>query len=1085
MTLPPDLNAPLPSHLRPLVDRLVERLERQHALLQSLLGQIGVLISATDEQELLHVVCTQLLASGLFISAWVGQANTQNPEQFTVLASGGDGQRVLDQLSPAQSHALTVQVSRAQFLDQPTIDEAPDSPLATAWQAFAPEGWKCTTFLIPIHRHNVPWAVLIVIAPHEDVLESLLGGTLKRLGELLGNALAQFDLRQRLQDEHEQSAYLAHHDALTGLANRHFLGEELPKAMARARRNKQSLAVVMLDLDEFKPVNDRWGHAVGDVLLKTLSQRLSHVLRGTDLAARQGGDEFILLIEGIERKKQLTITLERLNQILDEPYALPKGNVRVQTSMGITLFPQDDGEPEQLIRHADAALYVCKNKKRERKKNWCLWNEHTTSDLDAPLNVEPHTLAYGAAAGVLLETLNTNIQTLTDEFITYFYQELAIDPESIAILQWLDSSEYTHLKQRQAEHLRQLLDPELTEATHRANARRVGEIHAFIGLSASSLVRGMTVYLHQFVKLLITQRLSAAEHNRLELILTERLSIELSEQLEAEQSVNNHYQKILTDVDALSRQALSWQEFNEQLLVKLCECPGMCGAWIGSPDPEGVFIINFKHKVEPFIEAIHHHYGELRMPNLSSDRPEFLGATTRAFRFGQIHSTDSFSTNQAASAWREAAQSVGIRSSIGIPILDDQRRPLAVLTLYGAYPGLFETAFRQSICQQLGFIISQAWQQVSSNHTISISTQELDQWRQAFYTHGLTFVYQPIMNLQNGLVEKVEALARLQLADGRTIMPGAFISRLNDSQIILLFKQGLEQGLSQLSQWDGQLPQATELPERIPAYPLGLSLNLPLEALAHPECTQWVADALKKYHIPAVRLTLEVLEHHEMQELERSQQQMHALVALGVTLAMDDLGAGYSNLIRLNNLPFDTVKIDQALIRSAYDDPLRIIKFISVLIHMTHALDLIVVAEGLEHPDLIEAVRILGADMGQGYAIAHPLPPEQFTEWLRTRPPLVDTSYPRTPLGAMAIHWRMVNYAIPMNQMAGEGLANNCPVNRFIIEQQLEGSALDAAHRALHAAEHSQGPHNAEVYQLLHQVQALLAELVVNPEAAA
>ncbi len=1077
------------------VERLVARLDRQHALLQSLLGQIGVLISATDEHEMLSVVCTQLLASGLFIHAWVGQTDQAEPDTVHIIASGGEGAQWLNQLNFEQNQALYTQITAAQRSQVPLRDQDTNSPLNHSLQAYIPAGWACTSFLMPIVRFNRPWAVLLVGALHEFELEPIVGETLHRLGELLGNALAQFDLTQRLNDEHEQTAYLAYHDALTGLANRRFLDEELPKAMARARRNNQTLAVVMLDLDDFKPINDRFGHAVGDILLKTLGARLTLTLREADLAVRQGGDEFILLIEGIERKKHLYKTLDRLSQALSEPYALPQQKSIVQASMGVSLFPQDSVEPEQLLRHADAALYICKSKKRNRKNAWYIWNDEAPKLLDSTDDTRlssARILPYGQAAAVLLQTFEQDIPALVTGFVDFFYQELiATDPASQIIMSWLNPAEFAHLTERQSAHLTQLLKPELTEAEHRAAAASVGRVHALIGVSASSLVRAITIYLHQFDELIARFRLSTQDLGKLELVLTERLSIELSEELEAEQHINNQYQALLVEIDTLSRNTLSWQEFNEQMLSLLCRCPGIAACWIGAPNPEGEFIINFGAQIEPFIAAMQQHYAALRMPKIAPGQPQMQGVTARAYRLGQIQTIASFSTMPEALPWREAALSAGIRSAIGVPILDEKRRPIAVLTLYGNVPGQFETAFRQAFCQQLGFLASQTWQQLNQKAAISISVQELDHWRQAFYNHGIQFHYQPIIDLRTRRIDKVEALARLVLADGSLVMPNQFIPKLNESQIIQLFREGLDQGLKQLTQWDEA--NRTLDPSFSPGFSsslnLGLSLNLPLEALASPQCTQWVETALEQHKIPATRLTLEVLEHHEIQEIDQAAQQMRGLAELGVTLAMDDLGAGYSRLIRLNNLPFDTVKIDQALIRSAYDNPARIIKFIGALIHMTHALDLIVVAEGLEHPDLIEAVSILGADMGQGYALARPLPPEHISPLLILPPAPPQAHTPRTALGALATHWQMLNAFRPKNISPSapkaadpHNPAAHCPVNQFIINQDLQGSALDMAHQALHALEHEGGCHSAEFHHLLGQVQAYLAELVVKPE---
>ncbi len=1038
--------------------------------MQSLLGQIDILMSADNEQELLDVVCTQLLATGLFLGAWVARTTAQ-PDDLQVLAAGGDGMTLLAQLTDAQKTPWAARLNQVERIQDMLVEDGPSAELVTPWQDVILQGFSTTALFIPIFRQRRPWTALVVVAQHEGPLDHLLSDMLKRLGELLTNAFTQLDLRARLILEREQAAFLAHHDALTGLTNRRGIDEALPKAMARARRNNMKLAVVMLDLDDFKPINDRFGHAAGDALLQTLAQRIKATLRETDLAARLGGDEFLLLLEGIEQKKHLKKTLERIHNVLIEPVELPEGTTRIHASMGIALFPQDDCEPEQLIRHADAALYLSKNKKRTRKNNWCIWNDHTTDALEQTPPTDLHTLPYGVAAANLLQRFVPQLTSLVHDFVDHFYAELKADPDAGKIIKQLNEDEFTHLKARQSAHLSQLLDPDLTEETHRRTAKRVGEVHALIGLSASSLVRAITIYLHQFDVLIAQHRLSPHDHSRLELVLTERLSIELSEELESEHQINNQYQNILLDVDALGRQPLSWQEFNERLLVKLHQCPGIQACWIGAPASNGIFLINFSEGMEPFTEAMQAHYGAIRMPKIAPGEPEMSGSAARAFRQAHIHTIDSFSTADEAEPWREAALSVGIRSSVGIPIIDDQRRPQAALTLYGAFPNMFETPLRQSFCQQLGFIVSQTWQQFKQTQIVNTSIEELDLWRQAFYGKGLKLAYQPIIGLATGRIEKVEALARLQLDDGRTIMPNAFIPRLNDHQIIQLFRMGLDQGLQQLVHWDQELPGSN----------LGLALNLPLEALTDDACPDWVHEALLHHQIPAARLTLEMLEHHEVVDVNQSQHQMRTLSELGVKLAMDDLGAGYSNLIRLNNLPFDTVKIDQALIRSAYSDPVRIIKFIGALIHMTHALDLTVVAEGLENPDLLEAARILGADMAQGYAIAHPLYPEDLTAFYRQHNVTTELTPPLTALGAIASLWRMINARIPASQVPNLGQVSQCPVHAFITTQGLLGSELDKAHQVLHESEQRDGRNSATFHHQLQHVQTLLATLVPQP----
>lgn len=1048
---------------------LIEQLERQQALLQSLLGQISTMISAADERELLDVVCTQLLASGLFIGAWIGHMVSPNASRFEVLAAGSNGQDILDALTDEQRLLFCDYLARAQFQNQVLIEASDHSSLTEPWRSFVPNGAKTSIFFIPIFRNELPWAVLVVVHLHYHALDKLVADTLLRLSELIDTALGQLDLRKRLSEEHERTAYLAYHDALTSLANRRYLDEELPKAIARAERNEQSLAIVMLDLDDFKPINDQYGHAVGDELLVTLAARLKKILRSSDLAVRQGGDEFILLVEGITSKDDLTHSLERIRKSLEKPYELPEGKARIQVSMGVTVYPEDNATPDQLIRHADAALYASKDQKHRREHPWQFWHELNHADPETRIEAFKRIAPYGPEAAALLGTVRAEVRRLTGAFVDRFYRELVnADPDSAKIIGWLSPEEYEHLRTRQTKHLEFLLSPDLTEEEHLARARSVGMIHAFIGVSGSSLVRAITIYMHQFDDASLRSLFAHKQFNSLKTIITARLSTELCEELEAEVEVGQRYQSVLRDIDVLGRSRVSWPDFNDQLLKILCGLPAIRAAWIGAPDETGRFVINFVHLARDIENLWEEHPDDATLPSMISEMTNEQGSTALAFRTAQIQRNNNFTTRPDRQKWQALAQRTGIRSSVSIPLMDAQRRPIAVLTLCGGYPGMFEALHRASFSHHLGFIVSHTWQRLNQYPNANILIQEITLWRQALYGQGVRFVYQPIVDLKTGELIKVEALARLDLPDGRTIMPGQFIPQLNEDQIIHLFRKGLDIGLAQLRLWQ----RCKKLSS------IGLSLNLPLEALQDEGCADWVFDALKRYGVPAERLWLEVLENTDTNARGQILEHMNKLIAQGVHLAMDDLGSGYSSLLRLNKLPFDTVKIDQALILSAYAAPPRVIRLISALIRMTHALDSSVIVEGLEHPDLIETAHILGAEMGQGYGLSYPLAPEQLEDWIASHKPSKPVDYPKTPMGAIA--WYVQYTDCLSHADAPRDLTNpaDCPVHHFIEEYGLIDSEIDHAHLELHATQRK----NEEQYlKRLNRFQSLLAELVFEP----
>ena len=162
-----------------------------------------------------------------------------------------------------------------------------------------------------------------------------------------------------------QLDHLAHHDPLTSLPNRLLLQSRLEHALERAERHKQRVAVLYIDLDRFKTINDSLGHPVGDELLQALSLRMSERLREDDTLGRLGGDEFLLVLEDMERTEYAASVAQTLIQLLERAFALPSGHeVYIGASIGISLFPDDGRTVTELIQHADVAMYQAKESGR-------------------------------------------------------------------------------------------------------------------------------------------------------------------------------------------------------------------------------------------------------------------------------------------------------------------------------------------------------------------------------------------------------------------------------------------------------------------------------------------------------------------------------------------------------------------------------------------------------------------------------------------------------------------------------------------------------------------------------------------------
>lgn len=178
-------------------------------------------------------------------------------------------------------------------------------------------------------------------------------------------------LEEELQHRQQMEAKMRHmamHDALTGLPNRLVFQDRLHMAYERGKRHHHQFAVAYLDLNDFKQINDVWGHACGDEVLVCFAQRLASQIRSSDTAARLGGDEFALLLEEVDNEADVVRRLEMLRASLEEPMTLTQDGVpetiRVESSIGMAMYPRDGDHPSQLLHVADQAMYT--QKKGER-----------------------------------------------------------------------------------------------------------------------------------------------------------------------------------------------------------------------------------------------------------------------------------------------------------------------------------------------------------------------------------------------------------------------------------------------------------------------------------------------------------------------------------------------------------------------------------------------------------------------------------------------------------------------------------------------------------------------------------------------
>ena len=230
------------------------------------------------------------------------------------------------------------------------------------------------------------------------------------------------DVSSRIQAE-ERLQYMATRDALTGLPNRLRLHERLTQAIAQARRNGRRVGVLFIDLDRFKNVNDTLGHRIGDELLKHVTQALSAALRETDLLARLGGDEFMVIVEDFDDPQVLGRIAQKLLDAIAQPFTIEEHDIYVTSSIGIAVYPDDSDDPDELLKHADVAMYRSKDLGR-----------NTYQFLDA--NLAEHRLKQHTLETALRGALKDGILRLHYQPVVRITDRAIVGAE--ALLRWTD-----------------------------------------------------------------------------------------------------------------------------------------------------------------------------------------------------------------------------------------------------------------------------------------------------------------------------------------------------------------------------------------------------------------------------------------------------------------------------------------------------------------------------------------------------------------------------------------------------------------------------------------------------------------------
>ena len=639
---------------------------------------------------------------------------------------------------------------------------------------------------------------------------------------------------------------------------------------------------------------------------------------------------------------------------------------------------------------------------------------------------------YGPAASELLQPLQADLAAMARDAVDQFYAVLRDAGRTPCVVAGLSAAELDQLQAREADHIAALLSADLDRATHVRRAQNAGAVHRLTGVGLDALIEAYAFY-QERICWLLQERVPQAETRELLLRLTmQRLLQDLQGQVRRYAAINSASAAAFADLNRHVMAAENLADLVRGALEIIGALPGSVCAFFARVDEGGELQVEQSYGAAA--EAYHHAMESGEVPRLSVD-PALLagqGPGGRAWRSGEIIVSDAWMLEPDKAPWREVGARLGFHSSAAVPLIDEHGRSIALLSLYSTWPGLFSAAQMQGLLSHAQLLLSGAVQRRMSAAVVPLRKQRA--YRRLLGERRVIFAYQPIIDLRDGALIKLEALARLRGADGEEIAPQRFLPALGADELLTLFESGLEQICEDARRLHGQSIDAT------------MSINFPAAGFTDPRYEKSIFAILQRFDLAASRVQLELLETQDGGEWTPARQEViQRLRSAGVQIAQDDLGSGHSSLLRMDQYPFDEVKIDAGLVRGALHNPKRAVDFMLYLTRLAHAFNIPVTVEGLEHPGIIEAAAIVGADRGQGYGIARPMPVTQLGAWRERYRYDIDAGRPRTAIGAMAAYllWDLQIAAIADRpELIAQFVGARAIVDEFIRVNHLEGSAV-------------------------------------------
>ncbi len=599
--------------------------------------------------------------------------------------------------------------------------------------------------------------------------------------------------------------------------------------------------------------------------------------------------------------------------------------------------------------------------------------------------------AYDYAAQQNLAVIRPIAEALSAHMADDFYKFLADEPDMAETLRHLSDTEFVGLQNKLRNYVGFILSDRLTDADHRATARRLGRLHGQLGIRPRWLIQ---LYSHLQSNLQQAIRATVPESEAREAaaaIVCHRIFADLREQFAGYEELEAEIAASLAQCETLALESTNFNDLVTGVLELLGGFTGTVSAFFARVDHEGEL------QIEASAGAAGPRYhqamesGEVPRISIDPDLEAGRGPGGRAWRESRIICSDAWSIEAENRPWHELGRQLGFRSSAAVPILNEADRTIALLSLYAGVPRFFSAPRIYNFLLHLQQMLSHAVQRFSRAPVIPL--HERQRYRRLLDSGRVTFHFQPIIDLDDGALRKLEGLARLIGEDDAIVEPKHFMPAFGSEDLFRLFAIGLDEGAKACREVAALGTDVT------------IALNFPAEGMGDPRFIDILFARMRAHGLPPHQIQLEILEGHDFGVDETVQHDfLRRIRDAGIRIAEDDLGSGHSSLLRLDRFGFDDVKIDQALVQSALYRPERALEFILYLTRLAHSFDMKLTVEGLANAGMVEAAAILGADYGQGYGIARPMPLDRLVEWHRGFRYKVEVTAPKTALGALAAY---------------------------------------------------------------------------------